>query len=81
MIALEEAKALIFMVDAATGITTLDEAMAEVLRLSRMSGFVAMRRLRSRPTVSGITFGIGKETDSGRELTTRMRLVGEHQHP
>ncbi len=32
MIALEEANALIFMVDSATGITTLDEAMADVLR-------------------------------------------------
>src|SRR6202042_1841836 len=32
MIALEEANALIFMVDSATGITLLDEAMAEVLR-------------------------------------------------
>ena len=34
MIALEESNALIFMVDVSTGITTLDEAMADVLRRS-----------------------------------------------
>src|SRR5437016_1620916 len=32
MIAVDEANALIFMVDASTGITDLDEAMADVLR-------------------------------------------------
>src|ERR1700712_3894824 len=34
LIAVEEANAVIFMVDAATGITNLDEAMAEILRKS-----------------------------------------------
>src|ERR1700742_1419048 len=32
LIAVEEANALLFMVDAATGITDLDEAMANILR-------------------------------------------------
>src|SRR5712672_2142496 len=32
MIAVDEANAIIFMVDASTGITDLDEAMADVLR-------------------------------------------------
>src|SRR3954469_22883333 len=32
LIAVEEANAIVFMVDAATGITNLDESMAEVLR-------------------------------------------------
>ncbi|RYZ24512.1 MAG: ribosome biogenesis GTPase Der [Chitinophagaceae bacterium] len=35
VIAIEEANAVIFMVDAATGITTLDEAMADMLRKSK----------------------------------------------
>jgi len=44
-IALEEANALIFMVDAATGITTLDEAMAEVLRRSTKPVFLAVNKV------------------------------------
>ena len=39
LIALEEANALIFMVDAATGITDLDEAMADVLRRTHQTCF------------------------------------------
>ena len=45
MIALEEANALIFMVDAATGITTLDEAMADVLRRSTKPVFLAVNKV------------------------------------
>jgi GTP-binding protein len=45
MIALEEANALIFMVDAATGITTLDEAMAEVLRRTTKPVFLAVNKV------------------------------------
>src|ERR1700743_206675 len=45
LIALEEANALIFMVDAATGITTLDEAMAEVLRRSTKPVFLAVNKV------------------------------------
>src|ERR1700744_6360134 len=44
-IALEEANALIFMVDAATGITHLDEAMAEVLRRSTKPVFLAVNKV------------------------------------
>src|SRR5258706_11860868 len=33
MVAVEEASAIIFMTDAATGITTLDDSVAEILRL------------------------------------------------
>jgi len=44
-IALEEANALIFMVDAATGITTLDEAMADVLRRSTKPVFLAVNKV------------------------------------
>jgi GTP-binding protein len=45
LIALEEANALIFMVDAATGITTLDEAMADVLRRSTKPVFLAVNKV------------------------------------
>ena len=34
LVAIEEANAIVFMVDATTGITNLDEAMADVLRRS-----------------------------------------------
>src|SRR5258707_4325856 len=44
LIALEEANALIFMVDSATGITTLDEAMADVLRRTTKTVFLAVNK-------------------------------------
>src|ERR1700744_169731 len=45
LIALEEANALIFMVDASTGITTLDESMAEVLRRTTKPVFHAVNKV------------------------------------
>lgn len=45
LIALEEANALIFMVDAATGITNLDEAMADVLRRSTKPIFLVVNKV------------------------------------
>ena len=45
LIALEEADALIFIVDAATGITTLDEAMADVLRRTTKPVFLAVNKV------------------------------------
>src|SRR6201996_99305 len=45
MIALEEASALIFMVDASTGITTLDEAMADVLRRTTKPVFLVVNKV------------------------------------
>ena len=45
LIALEEANALIFMVDAATGITTLDESMADVLRRTTKPVFLAVNKV------------------------------------
>jgi GTP-binding protein len=38
-IAVEEAHAIIFMVDAATGITDLDDSMANILRRSNKASF------------------------------------------
>src|SRR5579872_309073 len=45
LIALEEANALIFMVDSATGITGLDEALSEVLRRTTKPVFLAVNKV------------------------------------
>jgi len=45
MIAVEEANAIVFMVDVTTGITTLDEAMTEILRLSKKPVFLAVNKV------------------------------------
>ena len=45
MIAVEEANAIIFMVDAATGITELDNSMADVLRRSTKPVFIAVNKV------------------------------------
>ena len=45
LIAMEEANALIFMVDASTGITTLDESMADVLRRTTKPVFLAVNKV------------------------------------
>jgi GTP-binding protein len=45
LIAVEEANALLFMVDAATGMTHLDDAMAEVLRRSTKPVFLVVNKV------------------------------------
>ena len=45
LVALEEANALIFMVDCAAGIMTLDEAMADVLRRTTKPVFLAVNKV------------------------------------
>ncbi len=45
LIALEEANALVFMVDATTGITDLDEAMADVLRRTSKPIFLSVNKV------------------------------------
>lgn len=45
MIAVEEANALMFMVDAATGITDLDEAMADILRRANKPVFLVVNKV------------------------------------
>ena len=45
MIAVEEANAIIFMVDAATGITELDNAMADMLRRSTKPVFLVVNKV------------------------------------
>ena len=44
-IAIEEANAIIFMVDTTTGITNLDESMADVLRKSNKPVFLAVNKV------------------------------------
>src|SRR4051794_73821 len=44
-IAIEEANALIFMVDAATGVTDLDEAMADLLRRTPKPVFLCVNKV------------------------------------
>lgn len=44
-IAIEEANAIVFMVDVATGITNLDEAMADVLRRSTKPVFLVVNKV------------------------------------
>src|SRR5690606_11992192 len=45
LIALEEADAIIFMVDTTTGITDLDEGMAEILRKTTKPLFLAVNKV------------------------------------
>ncbi len=45
LIAVEEAHAIIFMTDTATGITTLDEAMADLLRRSVKPVFLVVNKV------------------------------------
>lgn len=45
LIAIEEANAIIFMVDVATGITSLDESMADLLRRSKKPVFLVVNKV------------------------------------
>ncbi len=45
LVALEEANAIIFMVDAATGMTSLDDSMANVLRKSTKPVFLTVNKV------------------------------------
>lgn len=61
IIAVEEANALIFMVDAATGITDLDQAMADVLRRSNKPVFLAVNKVDNHDRLLEATefYGLG----------------------
>ena len=62
-IALDEANALIFMVDAATGITDLDQAMADVLRRTSKPVFLAVNKVDNHDRLLEATefYGLGFE--------------------
>ena len=61
LIAVEEANALIFLTDAATGITDLDEEMADVLRRSSKPVFLAVNKVDNHDRLLEATefYGLG----------------------
>lgn len=61
LIAVEEANAIIFIVDAATGITDLDEAMADVLRRSSKPVLLAVNKVDNHDRLLEATefYGLG----------------------
>ncbi len=63
MIAVEEANALVFIVDAATGITDLDEAMADVLRRTSKPVILAVNKVDNHDRLLEATefYGLGFE--------------------
>lgn len=63
LIAVEEADALIFMVDAATGITDLDESMADVLRRTSKPVFLSVNKVdnHNRLLEASEFYGLGFE--------------------
>ncbi len=63
LIAVEEANALVFIVDAATGITDLDEAMADVLRRTSKPVFLAVNKVDNHDRLLEATefYGLGFE--------------------
>jgi GTP-binding protein len=63
LIAVQEAHALVFIVDAATGITDLDEAMADVLRRTSKPVFLAVNKVDNHNRLLEATefYGLGFE--------------------
>jgi GTP-binding protein len=63
LVAVEEANALVFIVDAATGITDLDEDMAQVLRRTSKPVFLAVNKVDNHSRLLEATefYGLGFE--------------------
>jgi GTP-binding protein len=63
LIAVQEANAIIFIVDAATGITDLDESMADVLRRSSKPVYLAVNKVDNHDRLLEATefYGLGFE--------------------
>lgn len=63
LVAVEEANALVFIVDAATGITDLDQAMADVLRRTSKPVFLAVNKVDNHDRLLEATefYGLGFE--------------------
>lgn len=91
LIAVEEAHAIVFMVDAATGITDLDEAMADVLRRSSKPVFLAVNKVDNHTRLLEATefYGLGFEniffissmtgTGTGEVLDAVTELISEEK--
>lgn len=90
-IALEEANALIFIVDAATGVTDLDESMADVLRRTSKPVFLAVNKVDNHDRLLEATefYGMGFEqiffisamtgSGSGELLDALTELIPEEK--
>lgn len=88
-IAVEEADALLFMVDSSTGITTLDEAMADVLRRTTKPVFLVVNKVdNSERLLEGAEFySLGFEhifflssmsgSGTGEVLDAIIALIGD----
>src|SRR5215813_11346864 len=61
MIAVDEANAILFMVDASTGITDLDEAMADILRRTAKPVFLVVNKVDNHDRLLEATefYGLG----------------------
>jgi len=91
MIAVEEANALLFMVDAATGITDLDESMADVLRRTAKPVFLVVNKVDNHERLLEATefYGLGFDniyfissmsgSGSGELLDALAALITEEQ--
>ena len=91
LIAVEEAHALVFIVDAATGITDLDVAMADVLRRTSKPVFLAVNKVDNHTRLLEATefYGLGFEniffisamtgTGTGEVLDAVTELISEER--
>jgi GTPase len=91
LIAVEEAHALVFIVDAATGITDLDEAMADVLRRTSKPVFLAVNKVDNHTRLLEATefYGLGFEniffisamtgTGTGEVLDAITELISDEK--
>ncbi|MBO9205110.1 MULTISPECIES: ribosome biogenesis GTPase Der [Niastella] len=91
MIAVEEASAMLFMVDAATGITDLDESMADVLRRTAKPVFLVVNKVDNHERLLEATefYGLGFDniffissmsgSGSGELLDALAALITEDQ--
>ncbi len=91
LIAVEEAHALVFLVDAATGITDLDEAMADVLRRTSKPVFLAVNKVDNHERLLEATefYGLGFDniffisamtgSGTGEVLDAITALISEEQ--
>ncbi len=93
LIAVEEANAIIFMVDAATGITNLDEAMADILRRSSKPVFLVVNKVdnHSRLLEASEFYSLGFEhifflssvsgSGTGELLDAIVALIPDNEEP
>jgi GTP-binding protein len=91
LIAVEEANALLFMVDAATGITDLDESMADVLRRTAKPVFLVVNKVDNHERLLEATefYGLGFDnifflssmsgSGTGELLDALVALITEDQ--